>query len=139
MRPPVPRAAHRGQIDIFLARQPPHQAASCESLGRSAARFRGRGARGLLPASTALLLAAPLAAAEAVCSLDGRREAAEAAPAASITATTVLTGTVCPSAILISRSTPAAGAGISASTLSVEISNSGSSRSTLSPGFLSHW
>ena len=34
--------------------------------------------------------------------------------------------------------TPAAGAGISASTLSVEISNSGSSRCTLSPTFLSH-
>src|SRR6202171_287100 len=33
---------------------------------------------------------------------------------------------------------PEAGAGISASTLSVEISNSGSSRCTLSPGFFSH-
>ena len=64
--------------------------------------------------------------------------AAAAAAAVSITATTVWTGTVCPSATLISRSTPAAGEGISASTLSVEISNSGSSRSTLSPGFLSH-
>jgi hypothetical protein len=37
---------------------------------------------------------------------------------------------------LISFSTPAEGEGISASTLSVEISNSGSSRSILSPGFL---
>ena len=37
---------------------------------------------------------------------------------------------------LISASTPAAGDGISASTLSVEISNSGSSRSTASPTFL---
>src|SRR5437899_6164059 len=34
--------------------------------------------------------------------------------------------------------TPEAGAGISASTLSVEISNSGSSRWILSPGFFSH-
>src|ERR1700722_20918173 len=33
---------------------------------------------------------------------------------------------------------PAAGEGISASTLSVEISKSGSSRWTVSPGFLSH-
>src|SRR5438876_11238529 len=33
---------------------------------------------------------------------------------------------------------PAEGEGISASTLSVEISKSGSSRSTLSPGFLNH-
>src|SRR5271166_4469720 len=47
-------------------------------------------------------------------------------------------GTVCPSGILISFRTPAEGEGISASTLSVEISKSGSSRSTLSPGFFSH-
>src|SRR5882724_11242683 len=64
--------------------------------------------------------------------------AAAAEPAASITATTVLMGTVWPSLTLISFSTPADGAGISASTLSVEISKSGSSRSTLSPGFFSH-
>src|SRR3984885_10926982 len=59
-------------------------------------------------------------------------------PAASITPTTVWMGTVLPSATLISFSTPADGEGISASTLSVDISNKGSSRSTLSPGFLSH-
>src|ERR1700693_1689451 len=64
--------------------------------------------------------------------------AALASPAASITPTTVWIGTVLPSATLISFSTPADGDGICASTLSVEISNSGSSRSTLSPGFLSH-
>src|SRR5579863_726594 len=64
--------------------------------------------------------------------------AAAAAPAASMVATTVLMGTVWPSLTLISFSTPAEGDGISASTLSVEISNKGSSRSTLSPGFLSH-
>src|SRR6185437_3662433 len=52
--------------------------------------------------------------------------------------TTVLTWTVVPSVTLMSWSTPEAGAGISASTLSVEISNSGSSRWTLSPGFFSH-
>src|SRR5437899_4139345 len=68
----------------------------------------------------------------------GGAGAAAAAPAASITATTVLMGTVWPSVTLISFSTPADGDGISASTLSVEISNSGSSRSTLSPGFFSH-
>jgi hypothetical protein len=39
---------------------------------------------------------------------------------------------------MISVSTPADGEGISASTLSVEISNSGSSRSTESPTFLIH-
>src|SRR5215467_8260764 len=64
---------------------------------------------------------------------------AVAEPAASIVATTVLMGTVWPSLTLISFSTPADGDGISASTLSVEISKSGSSRSTLSPGFLSHF
>src|ERR1043166_7518069 len=63
--------------------------------------------------------------------------AAAAAPAPSIVATTVLIGTVWPSLTLISLSTPADGDGISASTLSVEISNSGSSRSTLLPGFFS--
>ena len=51
-------------------------------------------------------------------------------------ATTLLTATVSPSCTRISASTPAAGDGISASTLSVEISNSGSSRSTVSPTFL---
>ena len=55
-----------------------------------------------------------------------------------MTATTVFTSTVAPSGTLISLSMPATGAGISASTLSVEISKSGSSFSTLSPAFLSH-
>src|SRR5690242_4689146 len=55
-----------------------------------------------------------------------------------MTATTEFTGTVSPSLTLISVRTPAPGDGISASTLSVEISNSGSSRSTLSPTFLIH-
>src|SRR5258708_7917412 len=45
-----------------------------------------------------------------------------------MTATTVLIVTVEPSATLISERTPATGDGISASTLSVEISKSGSSR-----------
>src|SRR6267142_2902606 len=48
-------------------------------------------------------------------------------------ATTVLTPTVSPSPTLMSVRMPAAGEGISASTLSVEISKSGSSRSTWSP------
>ncbi len=53
-------------------------------------------------------------------------------------ATTFCTATVSPAWWRISSSTPAAGLGISASTLSVEISNSGWSRSTLSPTFTSH-
>ena len=50
-------------------------------------------------------------------------------------ATTEFTATVCPSWAMISVSVPDDGEGISASTLSVEISRSGSSRSTLSPTF----
>src|SRR5581483_7498646 len=61
-----------------------------------------------------------------------------ASPSAAIVPTTVFTPTVVPSVTLISWRTPEAGAGISASTLSVEISKSGSSRWTLSPGFFSH-
>ena len=67
---------------------------------------------------------------------DGGRGAAE--PASLMVQTTVLTLTVAPSWILISPRVPATGEGISASTLSVEISKSGSSRATVSPGFLSH-
>jgi hypothetical protein len=47
-------------------------------------------------------------------------------------------GTVAPGWTRISFSTPDAGDGISASTLSVEISKSGSSRWTLSPTFFIH-
>ena len=82
------------------------------------------------------------AAAEAAgggCALATGGGDAWASPAAAITPTTVLIGTVVPGATRISFRTPAAGEGISASTLSVEISNSGSSRSTLSPTFLSHF
>jgi hypothetical protein len=54
-------------------------------------------------------------------------------------ATTVLMGTVAPGWTRISVKIPEAGAGISASTLSVEISKSGSSRSTLSPMAFIHF
>ena len=53
-------------------------------------------------------------------------------------ATTVLIWTVAPSGVLISVRIPETGAGISASTLSVEISKSASSLCTASPAFLSH-
>ncbi len=62
--------------------------------------------------------------------------APEAAP--PITATTVLIWTVFPASTLIALKTPSAGEGISASTLSVEISNRGSSRRTVSPTCFSH-
>src|ERR1022692_2192532 len=72
----------------------------------------------------------------------GEAAAGEAAgavpPPSSMRATTVLMPTVFPSSTMTSESVPAAGDGISVSTLSVEISNSGSSRSTWSPGFFSH-
>jgi hypothetical protein len=63
----------------------------------------------------------------------GAEGAATAPASVSILATTVCTATVCPSVTRISASTPAAGEGISASTLSVEISKMGSSRFTWSP------
>ena len=80
--------------------------------------------------------AAGLAEAPAGAKAEAPEAAAGFAPAAPMLATTLPTGTVSPSFTVISTSTPAAGDGISASTLSVEISNSGSSRSTASPGFL---
>jgi hypothetical protein len=55
----------------------------------------------------------------------------------SMRATMVPTATVCPSVTDTSARTPPVGAGISASTLSVEISKIGSSRLTSSPTFLS--
>ena len=82
--------------------------------------------------------AATAAGAMGATGATGGAGAATAAPASPITATTEFTGTVSPSFARISTSTPADGDGISASTLSVEISNSGSSRSTRSPTFLIH-
>jgi hypothetical protein len=78
------------------------------------------------------LAAAPLAAGSSLFPI--------AAPfSVSSRATTVWTATVSPSLTMISASTPAAGAGISASTLSVEISKIGSSRFTSSPTFFNHF
>src|SRR5271156_1010417 len=78
------------------------------------------------------------AAAGAGCALGVGAAVAPTAPAALRTATTVLIWTVVPAWTLISESTPATGEGISASTLSVDISNNGSSCCTVSPGFFSH-
>src|SRR5689334_3831182 len=79
---------------------------------------------------------------EAAGAADGAGAAAGGADATapasvSIRATIVCTGTVCPSVTRTSASTPDVGDGISASTLSVEISKMGSSRLTESPTFLS--
>ena len=74
--------------------------------------------------------------------LDGGALAEEplvgASPASATLATGVPTSTVSPSFTRISASVPAAGAGTSVSTLSVVISNSGSSRATASPARFSH-
>ncbi len=55
-----------------------------------------------------------------------------------MTASSTPTSTVSSSFTLIDCTTPAAGAGISVSTLSVDTSSSGSSASTRSPSFFSH-
>ena len=74
-----------------------------------------------------------------VASATGAASAAGAAAAPSPLprmATTVFTSTVAPSSTMIFSRTPSAGAGTSASTLSVEISKRGSSRWMTSPGCL---
>ncbi len=72
------------------------------------------------------------------CAAGAEGAALAASPSPAIVPTTVLTCTVAPACTLMSCKVPEAGAGISASTLSVEISNSGSSRWTFSPGCFSH-
>jgi hypothetical protein len=59
-------------------------------------------------------------------------------PLSSMTATRAPVWTVSPSSAKIWVNTPAAGDGISESTLSVDTSKSGSSRATTSPTFLNH-
>ena len=61
-----------------------------------------------------------------------------AEPSGAMTASLVPTSTVSPSCTRISCTTPAPGLGTSVSTLSVEISSSGSSWAIASPGCLSH-
>jgi len=64
-------------------------------------------------------------------------DAPTVAPGSPIRATTVPIGTVVPAGTRISSSTPSYGLGISESTLSVDTSNSGSSKAMGSPTFLS--
>ena len=136
----------RGELRIL---SPPLCREGCAGLGTAAGAdaFAGIGAAGGAGAgfeAPGFSAAAGPALAEALAvevGLAGGGAAAAGwlgAPAGSIKATTVCIGTVWPSLTLISFSTPADGDGISASTLSVEISKSGSSRSILSPGFFSH-
>src|SRR5208283_4565359 len=142
MRPPapVPSSVVRSMLCSLASRRTSGEectrsvvlAAAPSACGTAVEAAAGAGVGAALGAGVAPGFAAAGGAAA------GAGAEATAAPAPSITATTVWIGTVWPSGILISFSTPAEGEGISASTLSVEISNSGSSRSTLSPGFFSH-
>src|SRR6185295_41459 len=109
-------------------------AAGAESVAAGAA---GASVAGAAAASAAGGVAAAESAAAGAAGV-ALAAGAAASPAPPISATTWLTGTVSPSWLRISVSTPLAGLGISASTLSVEISNSGWSRSTLSPTLTSH-
>ena len=68
-----------------------------------------------------------------------RLGAPTSAPGAAMRARTVPTSTVSPSWTRISATTPSAGLGTSVSTLSVEISSSGSSRPIGSPTWRSHF
>ena len=68
----------------------------------------------------------------------GGLRGSDAAPAGAMRARTVPTSTVSPSWTRISATTPSPGLGTSVSTLSVEISRSGSSRPIASPTCLSH-
>src|SRR6185312_14285602 len=102
-------------------------------------------AGGALAAAVATGAATPAAAtaragdAAAGAAAAGAAAATGAPFSVSILATSVWTATVFPSGTRISASVPAVGEGISASTLSVEISKIGSSRLTSSPTFLSHF
>ena len=88
-------------------------------------RLRGRAARGAASGSGA--------------GASGSAAAALAAGAPPIWPSFVPTSTVSPSCTRICVTRPAAGLGTSVSTLSVEISSSGSSASTCSPSCLSHF
>ena len=78
------------------------------------------------------------AGASSTASAGGPPSAAAATASVSMRATRVPTSTVSPSATRISARTPLEGDGMSASTLSVEISKRSSSRSTSSPSRFSH-
>src|SRR5579862_2518358 len=142
MRPPAPVPVTRPRSTEFsrasLRTKGDNGPAGSAGASGAAAGGGGAGAAGLAAGGAgAAATGAAGGGAGAAAGLAGGLAAA-AAPPSSILATTVLMPTVLPSSTRISESVPAAGEGISVSTLSVEISNSGSSRSTWSPAFLSH-
>src|SRR3990170_707280 len=125
IRPPVP-------VPCTRARSTPCSAASLRTSGD---RICDRGPRsGSFAACAEAVTGAEVAEAGAT---DTRAPAPAASP--SITANSVPTDTVAPSGTRILVSVPEATDGTSVSTLSVEISNSGSSSSTVSPPAFSHF
>jgi hypothetical protein len=100
--------------------------------------LEGGGVNAAVEAGVDGAAADPGGTAEGALVLAAADGAALATSPSAMMATTVLMGTVAPGSTRISLSTPEAGAGISASTLSVEISKSGSSRWTRSPTFFIH-
>jgi hypothetical protein len=118
----------------------PDDGAGLDGGGVNAAVEAGVDGAGVPPAWGAFGGAAadPGGTAEGALVLAAADGAALATSPSPMMATTVLMGTVAPGSTRISLSTPEAGAGISASTLSVEISKRGSSRWTRSPTFFIH-
>jgi len=90
-----------------------------------AAAAGGAAAIGAAAAGGAAAIGAAAGAGDAACVATAGALAAGFSPASPIMPMTLLTATVVPAAERISSSTPEAGLGISASTLSVETSSSG--------------
>ena len=117
MRPEAPVPATCDEVHVVLLRDLANERRGARTLALDCGGRRGAAGSGGSGAGAAGAGAAAAAA------------GAAAFPAAPpMTATTVLIVTVEPSGTLISERTPATGDGISASTLSVEISKIGSSR-----------
>ena len=122
-------------IGVARTRSPSGAAVSLASAsaGGAACRFVGAAAVAGAPFGGGGAAAAVFAGASAGAGAGADAAARDPAPSASITASTASTCTTAPSSARISWIVPAAGLGISASTLSVEISTMGWSFSTTSP------
>ena len=109
--------------------------------GSGGCRLAGAGAGGAGVATGSAGVAGAAAAGAGSGAAGGASAAgsATAEPAGAIVASTVPTSTVWPSATRIWLTTPSPGLGTSVSTLSVEISSSGSSRAIGSPTCFSHF
>ena len=116
-------AGQRARVQLQQA-QVPRVRAEVDGFSGLSSRRRSRRSHRVAPATGA--------AVGAVAEVEGTGPPVAAAPSET-TARTVPTSTVSPSGTRISDTTPPAGEGTSESTLSVETSNSGSSRSTGSP------